>query len=185
MICALYLFDRGLVRSGHGRVHLAEADAPVLQVEHQVGAGCELAGLGLLDRLVHAVVDALDGARSGRASREGVLVDVDADAPPWPRRPPSGSPMPHPPATWKTTWEPCGDLVLGHGLALVLGAEVLRVADRPSLPGLLLGALPVARDPDVDRRDLETADGADGLRAHRLRRARSEDPARQPPSFAA
>ena len=54
------------------------------------------------------------------------------------------------------------DLVLGDRLALVGRDEVLRVADEHLRAGYgLLRAELVARDPDVDRRDLQAADGTD------------------------
>src|SRR5438105_2008939 len=76
----LVLIHQGDIRLRHGRVDLADAHAPVLQVEDEVVATVPLAVLDLLDRVEDAGVDSLDGARQD-ALAQCVLVDVDADAP--------------------------------------------------------------------------------------------------------
>ena len=81
---AVHLRDE---RRRHLRADLADTDAVVLQVEQQVAAALELAGLRLLDRVVDADVDPLEGARQD-VLREVVLVDVHADAPDSRRSPP-------------------------------------------------------------------------------------------------
>src|SRR5215210_6132022 len=68
------------VRLRHGRIDLAHADAVVLEVEDEVAATLELAGLDLRDRLVDTVVDPFHAARE-HALGERVLVDVHTDAP--------------------------------------------------------------------------------------------------------
>src|SRR5581483_10119190 len=60
-------------RLRHARVDLADADAVVLQVEQQVAAALELAGLRLLHGVVDADVDPLQRARQ-HALRQAVLV---------------------------------------------------------------------------------------------------------------
>ena len=86
------------------------------------------------------------------------------------------APRPQPPATWKSTSAPCEISFVRNGLALVGRDEVLRVLHEDLRPrdGLLRAEL-VSRDADVDRRDLEAADGADGGRAVLLRHLRREN----------
>src|SRR5690349_21496030 len=162
------------VRLRHGRVDLADAHAAVLQVEEQVAAGLEPAVLRLVDRLEDAVVDALDPGRE-HAARMLVLVLVDADAPDLRGR----SGLQGAEATAAGDLEEhlgaLRDHVLGDRLALVGRDEVLRVVDLDGRPGDgLLRTELVARDPDVHRRDLQAADGADVLLAHLLRHLRGE-----------
>src|SRR4051794_29959886 len=163
------------VGRGHGRVDLADAHAAVLQVEHEIRAALELALLLLLRDGEDAVVDPLHAARED-ALRELELVDVDADAP---LAALVGSLERAETAAARDLEEhvrALRDLVRGNGLALVGRDEVLRVLDQDlrSRNSLLRAEL-VARDPDVDRRDLESADRADRVRAVLCRHLRGED----------
>src|SRR5581483_4345939 len=171
LLVAVHQGDVGLRHRG---VDLADAHAAVLQVEEEVGAAGELPVGDLLDRLVDAVVDALDAARE-HLLREAVLVHVDADPPDVRLVGRLQGAQPAAPRDLEQHLRALGDLVLCDGLALVGRDEVLRVADQDLRPGhRLLRAEAVAGDPDVDRRDLHASDRADDLLAHPRRHLRGE-----------
>src|SRR5262245_26230024 len=151
-----------------GRADLADADALVLQVEDEILATLEVALRGLHDGLEDAHSGLLDAAREDPL-RDLVLVGVDADAPlPELRRLlQSGV------ATGARDLEDHlgtrTDLVLREVRARLDVSEAVRVLDERlrALDGLR-GAVLVARDEGVDRRDLDAAHDADLLLAHGL-----------------
>src|SRR5437763_3722228 len=162
------------------RVDLTDANAVVLEVEHEVRAALELAVLGALDGEVDARVHVLDGARQDVRRMQVRLVDVDAD-------PPDAGLVGR---VERAEAARAGDveldlrarvdLVLRDRLALRLVDEVLRVADQDLDAGIALRrARLVAGEERVDRRDLDAADDADRLRAallldHQAREAAHE-----------
>ena len=80
MILALIAFIAVMNFAGTFGLILPTPTPLFFRLKSDVGAALELAGLGLLDRVVDADVDPLDRARED-VLRERELVDVDADAP--------------------------------------------------------------------------------------------------------
>src|SRR5438093_1018816 len=109
------------------RADLAEGDAVVLEVEDRVRAALELPGLGILDRVEHADVDPLDGARQDVRPEER-LVAVHADAPDAVVLGRAQGTEPAEAGDGEHHMGSTLDLVLRHVLAEILADEVLRVA---------------------------------------------------------
>src|SRR3954470_10492779 len=157
-------------RLRHLRADLAHADTVVLQIEEDVAPPGELAGADVADGVVDADIHALDAAREDVRPEEG-LVAVDADPPDLLllRRVERADPAQA--CNVEDDLRAGRDLVERELLALVLRDEVLRVVDEDlHLRVRALRAELVARDPDVDRRDLHAADRADHLLAALLLR---------------
>src|SRR3954447_8599342 len=151
------LDERGAVAL---RADLADVLAAVLQVEDEVGAGLQGAGLGQLEEGVDGRVDALH-ARRQDVRAEVALVGVDADAPLALRL--RGVEGAEATATGdlEDDVRALGDLLQGQLLALRRGRrrELVRVVDQDlDLRVGLAGARAIAGDPVVDRRDLLSAD---------------------------
>src|SRR5690242_12060227 len=157
-------------RRGDGRADLAERDAVVLQVEHEVAAALEArAALSSLDGEVDARVDALHGAGQDVRGVQVELVDVDADPPdPGVVRRVQGAEAARA-GDVELDLRARVDLVLCDRLALRRVEEVLRVAlqDLDARVALLRTRL-VAGEEGIDRRDLDAADEPDDLVAARL-----------------
>src|SRR6478672_4635107 len=158
------LVDRLLPPLRHRTVagaELPEADAAVLQAEHVVLAALELAGLRVLDREEHGLVDLLLGARQDVRPEEPLVVvaadPADALALGRVQRAETAAA-----GNLEHDARPLADLAQCDLLALRLVDEVLRVGveglrprDRLLRPGL------EARDVPVDGGQLDPADGAD------------------------
>src|SRR5581483_8999243 len=161
--------DGVLDRRRHLRAPLAVADAADVRAELLVRAALQRAPLGGLDRVVDGDVDALQRARH-HPRTEVALVGVHADS----ELPLLVCRVEHAePALARDLELDDGalrDLVERLLLALRLGDEVLRVVVERLDPRVgLLRAVLEAGDVPVDRRDLQTTDGADRLALVRLR----------------
>src|SRR5919204_400334 len=171
----VHLRDVGL---RHLRADLADADAPVLQVEEHVRSAAERAVLGRTDDAQDPEIHALELARQD-VLPEVRLVDVDAD-------PPdvlvlSGTQRAEAARAGDVVDDlrACRDLVQRQRLALVLLGEGSRIVDLHLDAGhALLRTGDVTGEELLDRRNCLTADAADhvaaGLLCHQGTKAADE-----------
>ena len=160
--------DLGLDGSGHPRAPLAVADAVHLGTEGGVGAALRGAGLRAGDRGEHRDVDLLQRTRHD-VRAEVALVGVDTDAEHLLRAGCVEDAEAALAGDLELDRRALGDLVQRLLLALRLCDEVLGVVvEHLDARERLLGTVLVAGDVPVDRRDLQSADGANSAATRRL-----------------